>query len=85
MDDLAPTAGEGSTGSGSVQPNVALVNAPALWDLGFRGEGVVVASMDTGVDASHPDLAAQYRGGAGGGSIHTANTRPRPTSAVTGR
>src|SRR5215475_7205965 len=45
------------------EPNVALVNAPALWDLGFRGQGIVVASMDTGVDYSHPDLVGRWRGG----------------------
>jgi len=46
------------------EPNVALVNAPALWGMGYTGQGVVVASLDTGVDVSHPDLAASYRGGA---------------------
>lgn len=46
-----------------VEPNIAQVNAPALWGLGYRGQGMVVASMDTGVDIGHPELAARWRGG----------------------
>lgn len=45
------------------EPNVSLVNAPALWDRGFYGQGVVVANMDSGVDVSHPDLSTRWRGG----------------------
>lgn len=47
----------------AAEPNVAQVQAPALWDLGYRGQGIVVANMDTGVDVEHPDLAGSWRGG----------------------
>jgi subtilisin family serine protease len=41
----------------------AVINAPTLWSQGFYGQGVVIADLDTGVDATHPDLSGSYRGG----------------------
>jgi subtilisin family serine protease len=38
------------------------INAPAAWAAGFTGQGRVVANMDTGVDGTHPALAARFRG-----------------------
>lgn len=45
------------------EANLVLAGAPALWELGWRGQGVVVAGMDSGVDINHPDLARRWRGG----------------------
>ena len=43
--------------------NLDTIRAPELWGAGYDGTGSVVANMDTGVDAYHPDLAASWRGG----------------------
>jgi serine protease AprX len=37
-------------------------HAPAVWALGFRGQGIIIASQDTGVEWDHPALMTQYRG-----------------------
>ncbi|WP_191966184.1 S8 family serine peptidase [Oryzomonas japonica] len=43
--------------------NLDLIGARTLWSQGFRGQGVVVASLDTGVDVGHPALGHKWRGG----------------------
>lgn len=46
------------------------VRAPEVWSqFGTRGEGIVVAHIDTGVDFEHPALVNQYRGNRGGGTF----------------
>jgi serine protease AprX len=46
------------------EPNIGWINAPALWALGYTGQGVVVANLDSGVDLTHPELGPRWRGGA---------------------
>jgi serine protease AprX len=49
--------------SGSAEPNIEQINAPSLWNLGYAGQGVTVAIMDTGADLNHPDIGPRWRGG----------------------
>lgn len=46
------------------EAGISLTRAPEVWTAGARGQRVVVANLDTGVDYLHPDLAASWRGGA---------------------
>lgn len=48
----------------AVEANIGAVLAPSLWASGDQGNGVVVATLDSGVDITDPDLSATYRGGA---------------------
>lgn len=43
--------------------NISETRATDLWALGYDGAGVVVATMDTGVDIDHADIGPKWRGG----------------------
>ncbi len=43
--------------------NIEMVRAPEVWEKGYDGEGAVVGIFDSGVDGTHPDLVAKFRGG----------------------
>lgn len=57
----APVATATATATASGADNYAAVRvgADALWSAGFRGQGVVVAVIDSGTDLLHPQLAGR--------------------------
>jgi bacillopeptidase F len=62
---IEPTDGRFESESGNkddIENGVIAVRAPEVWDMGFTGEGVLVATIDTGVDGNHPALASRWAG-----------------------
>ena len=41
----------------TIAPNLTQVNAPQVWEQGNKGQGVVVAVIDSGVNYNHVDIA----------------------------
>lgn len=65
-----PLPGKEQPRVGAIEWNIDRINAPQVWStFGVRGEGIVVANIDTGVQFDHPALVAQYRGDMGGGTF----------------
>ena len=55
----------------AIEWGVSKISAPQIWSTyGTKGEGIVVANIDTGVDYDHPALVNQYRGNLGGGTFN---------------
>jgi subtilisin family serine protease len=54
----------------AVEWGIASIMADQVWaDFGIFGDGIIVGSIDTGVQYNHPALVNQYRGNLGGGNF----------------
>ncbi|MEV4478789.1 S8 family serine peptidase [Micromonospora coxensis] len=69
VDIPEPLPGQAVPDLDGVEWNIDRINAPRVWnELGVRGEGIVVANIDSGVNYTHPAVAASYRGRQADGS-----------------
>ena len=57
----------------TIEPGITYTHAPDVWGLGFTGQGIVVASADTGVRWTHNALKPHYRGWDGTNADHDYN------------
>jgi hypothetical protein len=65
-----PIPGKAEPRVDTVEWGIDRIRAPLVWStFGHRGEGIVVANIDSGVQFNHPALVAQYRGNQGGGTF----------------
>jgi subtilisin family serine protease len=57
----------------TIEPGITYTHAPQVWALGFTGQGIVVASADTGQRWTHNALKPHYRGWNGVVADHDYN------------
>ncbi|MGW3966965.1 S8 family serine peptidase [Amycolatopsis sp. NPDC005003] len=72
-----------------LERSVPQIGAPQAWQAGYTGRGTTVAVLDTGIDATHPDLADAVAGtrdftGSPGGSDDRAGHGTHVASIITG-
>lgn len=47
---------------GGIEPGLAAINAPAMWDLGYTGKGRKAYVYDTGTWPTHPAISSRFLG-----------------------
>ncbi|MEV0645780.1 S8 family serine peptidase [Phytomonospora sp. NPDC050363] len=63
-------AQDAEAADGTPQWGLDMIGAPRVWDeFATRGQGVVIANIDSGVQYDHPSLVGSYRGNNGDGTF----------------
>ncbi len=60
LKEITPVDG---TVSATMNTSTSHLDIPAIWDMGYEGENVKVAVLDTGIDYHHPEFEGIYKGG----------------------
>jgi subtilisin family serine protease len=84
QDDDSPESPDEENVAEFTTPGLNNVNAPAVWNLGFNGEGIVVANQDTGMRWTHVAIKNQYRGWNGTTADHNYNWHDSVHAKLTG-
>jgi len=66
-------AGNSPSAPNTAEWGVQNINAPAVWALGFTGQGMVIGDQDTGARWTHNALKPKYRGWDGATANHNYN------------
>jgi len=69
VNEAPPQSGRPAT----IEPGIQYTHAPDVWNLGFTGNGIVVAGADTGIRWTHNALKPHYRGWDGQNADHDYN------------
>ncbi len=74
LEDPAILNAQDTTNSpATIEWGVQRVNAPAVWALGYTGQGIVVGNQDTGMRWTHTFIKSHYRGWDGTTADHNYN------------
>lgn len=57
----------------TVEWGIANINAPAVWAMGYTGQGIIVGNQDTGIRWTHTSIKNKYRGWNGSAADHNYN------------
>ena len=68
-----PSSSAQPEATSTVETGINYSHAPAVWALGYTGQGIVVAGADTGYQWDHPALINHYRGWNGTTANHNYN------------
>jgi len=71
--DEAPPQSASGARPATIEPGIQYTHAPDVWNLGFTGDGIVVAGADTGIRWTHNALKPHYRGWDGQNADHDYN------------
>ncbi|WP_438315215.1 S8 family serine peptidase [Sporosarcina sp. FA9] len=63
MHALESTLTPGGTVEAAMDTSISFLGIEKIWDKGFKGKGIKVGVLDTGIDYNHPDFEGIYKGG----------------------